>query len=116
VSQRFLLGVDAGRRDHFGDAVVGKDHLPFAVVNQVVMKRAQQAPVAQVGASALGPGSNVVCFAPGWWPVTTTPAAPLVADGQGEALVPVEQPLRRPLVQHPRLPAQDGREEAGVAG
>jgi hypothetical protein len=32
--------------DHFGDAVVGDDHLPFAVVDQVVVKRAEQAPVA----------------------------------------------------------------------
>jgi len=46
---------------------------------QVVVDDAEQAPVVEVGRPAVGPGEDVVRFAPGRWPVTAGPDAAAVA-------------------------------------
>jgi hypothetical protein len=67
-------------------------NLPPVVVREKVMMSAQQDSVGDIGASAVAlPVVDVVCFAPGWWPFATGPAASAIACGKGDALGPAEE-------------------------
>lgn len=58
-------GVESFGWDDFGDAVWGRLDLPAGVgVDEVVVVGAEQAAVGQVGGAAVGPGDDVVGFAP----------------------------------------------------
>jgi len=92
VADGSLCGVEVCRGDGLGDAVGCHHHGPLALVDQVVVVAAEQAPVGQVGGSAGVPGPQMVRFGPGWWAVAAREDAPLVAVGEGDALVSVEQP------------------------
>ena len=59
------MWVDAGWWGDFGGAVGGGHDGPFAVVGQLVVEAAEQAAVGEVGGSVVGPGGDVVGFAPG---------------------------------------------------
>ncbi len=62
------------------------------------------------------PGLDVVGFGPGWWSVATREDAALVADGEGDALVAVEEALGQSEVQDRRVASEHQWQEAGVAG
>jgi hypothetical protein len=56
-------------------------------VDEVVVKRAEEHEVVEVGWSAVGPGVDVVGVASPGGNVAVTGATPAVADGEGAALV-----------------------------
>ncbi len=66
-------------------------------------------------ASAAAPRDPMMCLGPGGGSFTAGEDAALVADGHRDALVTVEQPLRRAEVQDAGVTGQDHRQEAGVA-
>src|SRR5262245_16219029 len=84
-------------------------------MDQMMVEAAQQASVAEVGRSAAAPGYPVMGLGPGWWAITPREDASLVPDRQREALVSVEQPLAPAQIQHGRVRAEDGGDEARVA-
>ena len=62
------------------------------VVQQEMMMSAQQDSSVDVGCATISlPVVDVVCFAPGWWPFATGPAASAIACGKGDALGPAEE-------------------------
>jgi len=73
----------AGGND-LGGAVGGHHDGPFAVVDQMVVEAAEQAPLVDVGGSAIVPGDDVVGFGPGGRSFTAEKDAALVSDGEGE--------------------------------
>ncbi len=94
------LGVDARRWADLGgtrvvsrgDTVGCHHYVPVTLVDEVVMEVAQEAAVGQVGWPAVLPSRAVVGLCPGRRPVTAREHAAAVADGQGDALVSVEEP------------------------
>ena len=96
-----LVGVDAFGWDDFDDTVFCHVGCPLAFVEEEVVEVAEQGGVVQVGGSVLGPGVEVVRFAPGGWSVATGPDTAAVADGEGEALVAVEEAFGHAVVQDP---------------
>ena len=87
------------------------------VVDAVVVPGAEQHPVLQVGAASAAPGvAGVVGLAPGRGDRAALGAAAGLGDGEGLALRGGEEPSGAAEVEHLRLPAEDGGDDAGAAG
>lgn len=109
-------GVDPRRRDDLRDPVRSHPNLPAGrAVDEVVVERAKQAAVGQVGRPAFGPGTDVMGFAPGRESFTPGPDTALVADGQREALIAVEEPSGKAEVEDGGVCPQHGGDQPGVA-
>ena len=80
-------------------AVVEPFHPPAAVMDPVVVVRAQQGQVVQIGGAAVLPPHDVMSLAPARRPLTPRPAAPTIPDPQRPPLVrrrtPAAGPTRR---------------------
>ncbi len=99
------------------DAAVGHGLVVVAgVVDPVVVLGAERDRVGEVGAAALGPGLSVVQFAPGVGAFAAGGGAGGVFESFGHSLGLGEQPALPAEVEGDGLGAEDGGEDAGVAG
>jgi hypothetical protein len=91
--------------------------LPGGVVGSVVVERAEELAVGEVGPAPGRPGLlGVVGFAPGGWDGAAVGGALAVADGHRLALGRGEQPGGAAEVEDLTLPAEDDGDDPGLAG
>ena len=89
-----LVGVDGGWWDEPVLAFVVAFDVPAVVVNEEVVRFAQQDAVGDVGFAVLGrPFVDVVCFGPGHFGVASFDRASTPFDGEGGALLCGEESL-----------------------
>ena len=85
------------------------------VVDEQVMVSTEDDPVVEAGAAAGFPGSEVVGFGPGGWPVAPGEGASAIPGGEGDALSRGEEPLGASDVDDPIIRAEEHGHEAGFA-
>ena len=87
-----------------------------ALVHDRVVPRAEQGQVRRVGRAAVEPGDHVVSVTPAGWARAAGEGAAAVAQAQGQVLLGGDQPGGPAEVEDLALGAEDGRDDARVAG
>ena len=99
-----------------GATVRRSPEAPSSAVGLMVVGRAEQVALGEVGSTSVGEGlSAVVGLAPGRWSVAAGSDAAAVHPGQGVTLVGGEQTLAAPEVDRHARPAQHRRQQPVVA-
>src|SRR4051812_46886018 len=92
------------------------EHSVRRVVGSMVVEAAEKHAIVEISTSAEGPGSEVMCVAPGCGDGAPLRATSPVAQPHRLALRRVEQPAGATEVEDLGLAAQHRRDDCGVAG